>query len=451
MEIQSTNLSPKTPDVPGHSSRRLTGKQGGLILVGVTLIAALLRSLWQTPETGYSQLFPTDQTYHYESLRALGYASTGGADVNEILHTIGEIEAGNSESWYQGWKALAERKMADVERYQHDRIGRGNALLSASNYYRTAEFMLYADDARKLETYRQSIAAFYQGLESLDVPHERMKIPYQGKVLDGFYFPGDMAQHGNTLIMVINGYDSIKEETYFTLGQAVLERGFSFMSYDGPGQGSAIRENGIPFTPEWGDVNRAVVDAVTATHPEIREIVLVGFSMGSILATKAAADPRISMLVQFDIMYDFSLTPRASMPDSFAERVFTDEPRPAWISQMLEYTMRFSSEQEWAIRHGSWVMGIDDYAEVLNQYRYYEISQDAPAVTVPVLLLVGENDHFVNEELVTTTEEAFRQAESVTSITYDWQSGADEHSQVGAMNLWSADFFEWVYDNLRRS
>ncbi|MBK7916585.1 MAG: hypothetical protein IPJ94_10035 [Chloroflexi bacterium] len=52
--------------------------------------------------------------------------------------------------------------------------------------------------------------------------------------------------------------------------------------------------------------------------------------------------------------------------------------------------MRFSSEQDLAIRHGSWVMGIDDYAEVLNQYRFYEISQDAPEVTAQVLLLVGE-------------------------------------------------------------
>ena len=136
------------------------------------------------------------------------------------------------------------------------------------------------------------------------------------------------------------------------------------------------------------------------------------------------------------------------MPASFAERVFTDEPRPAWVSQALGYTMRFSSEQDWAIRHGSWVMGIDDYAEVLNQYRYYEISQDAPEVTAPVLLLVGENDHFVNEELVVTTADSFRQAASITSIIYDAQSGADEHCQVGAMHLWSADLFEWVYANL---
>lgn len=449
MEIQSTNLSPKTPGVPRRTFRRLTWKQGGLILTIVVLTAVLLRLLWQKPETGYSQLFPTDQTYHYESLRALGYATTGGADVNEILHTIGDIEAGDPDSWYQGWTSLADRKIADANRYEHDLIGQGNALLSASNYYRTAEFMLYAGDARKLETYHQSIAAFYRGLESLDVPHERMKIPYQDNVLDGLFFPGDMAQHGDTLILMINGYDSIKEETYFTLGQAALARGFSFMSYDGPGQGSAIREKGIPFTAAWGDVNRAVVDEVIAAHPEIREIVLVGFSMGSILATKAAAaDPRISMLVQYNIMYDFSLTPRESMPASFAERVFTDEPRPAWVSQMLGYTMRFSSEQDWAIRHGSWVMGIEDYAEVLNQYRYYEISQDAPKVTVPVLLLVGENDHFVNEELVVTTEKSFQQAESITSIIYDEQSGADEHCQVGAMNLWTADFFEWVYDNL---
>ena len=35
---------------------------------------------------------------------------------------------------------------------------------------------------------------------------------------------------------------------------------------------TAIREHGIPFTPDWGDVNRAVVDMITAVHPEIQEI-----------------------------------------------------------------------------------------------------------------------------------------------------------------------------------
>ncbi|MCA9874984.1 MAG: alpha/beta fold hydrolase [Anaerolineales bacterium] len=449
MEIQSTTRSPEPVRVPRRFFKRFTWKQWALLLIVGIVTAVLLRPLWQNPERGVSQLFPTDQTYHYESLRALGYATTGGADVNEILHAIGEIEAGDPESWYVGWSALADRKMAEADRYQHDQIGQGNALLSAANYYRTAEFMLYANDSRKLETYRQSIAAFYRGLDALHVPYERMEIPYAGNDLDGLYFPGDSAQHGDTLILMINGYDSIKEETYFTLGQEALARGFSFMSYDGPGQGSAIREHGIPFTPNWGDVNRAVVDAVTAVHPEIKEIILVGFSMGSILATKAAAaDARISMLVQYNIMYDFSLTARESMPASFAERVFTDEPRPAWVSQMLGYSMRFSSEQDWAIRHGSWVMGIDDYAEVLNQYRFYEISQDAPEVTAPVLLLAGENDHFVNATLITTTEDSFKQAASITSITYDAQSGADEHCQVGAMNLWTADFFEWVYANL---
>ena len=92
-------------------------------------------------------------------------------------------------------------------------------------------------------------------------------------------------------------------------------------------------------------------------------------------------------------------------------------------------------------------MGLEDYAEVLNRYRDFEISQDTSQVRVPVLLLTGENDHFVSEEVISQTEAAFSQAQCVTSIFYDSQSGGDEHCQAGAMILWSADFFEWVFSN----
>jgi len=419
-------------------------------LVGMIVIIFLLYQVFQKPEMGHAQLFSDNQTYHFEALRALGYATAGGADINETLHALGNIEAGDPESWYDGWVSLADSVKRDADRYTHDQMGRGNALLKASNYYRTAEFLLYPDDPRKLETYHKSVSAFYEGLDAQNVTYEKIEIPYQESYLDGLFFPGDVSQQGNTLILVINGYDSIKEETYFVVGKAALERGFSFMSYDGPGQGSAIRERGIHFTPNWGIVNSNVLDVVLAQHPEIKSVVLVGFSMGSILATKAAADdPRISMLVQYDIMYDFSYTARQEMPPAFAERVFTDEPRPAWVSKILALTMNFSSEQDWALRHGSWTMGLEDYADVLNEYTDYEISEDAPQVQVPVLLLTGENDHFVSEELVTQTENGFSQATQVTSIIYDAQSGGDEHCQVGAMSRWNADLFEWVLSNLQ--
>jgi len=426
-----------------HKKTRIIG---GIVII--ILAAYLLRLTFQKPEIGNAQLFPEDQTYHFETLRTLGYAASGGADVNETLHTIGGIEAGDPESWYQGWLSLADGVKNDSDSYTYDQMGRGNALLKASNYYRTAEFMLYPDDPRKIETYHKSMDAFYSGLDALTVPYEQVEIPYQDSRLDGIFFPGDLSQHGDTLILVINGYDSIKEETYFVLGKAALERGFSFMSYDGPGQGSAIRERNIYLTHEWGAVNQAVLDVVLAEHPEIQEVVLVGYSLGSILATKAAAnDDRISMLVQYDIMYDFSRTAREEMPPAFQEQVFTDEPRPDWVSKSLDITMKFSSEQDWALRHGAWIMGLDDYAEVLNRYRDFEISQDAPQVRVPVLLLTGENDHFVSAEVISQTETAFSQAQSVTSIFYDAQSGGDEHCQAGAMSRWNADFFEWVFSN----
>lgn len=430
--------------------KRVSYIGGGIVIV--SLLGFLLAAFLRGTEVGHTRLFPKDQTYHFETLRALGYASSGGADINEVLYTIGLIEAGNPESWYREWMALATRVENVGEHYTYDQQGKGNALLKASNYYRTAEFMLYPEDPRKKDTYHKSIAAYYGGLDVLDVTYEQIQVPYQNSHLDALFFPGDLSKHGRTLICVVNGYDSIKEETYFVLGKAALERGFAFLSYDGPGQGSAIRERNIHLTHEWGPVNQQVLDSVLEQHPEIEEIVLVGWSVGSVLATKAAAmEPRISMLVHYDIMYDFSLAIGEDLPAQFREVIFSEGPLPPYVSKSLELTMKFSSEQDWALRHGAWIMGADgDYAKVMNRYRYFEISEDAAHIHIPVLLLVGENDHFVPEHLASLTEAALTQAESITTITYDAASGGSEHCQTGAMSRWNADFFEWVFAHLEQ-
>lgn len=42
--------------------------------------------------------FFANQTYHYETLRALGYVSAGGAEVGEVLETVKSITEGDANS-----------------------------------------------------------------------------------------------------------------------------------------------------------------------------------------------------------------------------------------------------------------------------------------------------------------------------------------------------------------
>ncbi|MDT5103106.1 MAG: hypothetical protein QOI25_619 [Mycobacterium sp.] len=83
-----------------------------------------------------------DESFSFEALRAAGFANYGGADLGEVLVTARAIPDGDEAAWHREWKATAQR----VEALGRDSLEGGHpvsareALLRASNYYRTAEF-----------------------------------------------------------------------------------------------------------------------------------------------------------------------------------------------------------------------------------------------------------------------------------------------------------------------
>ena len=48
------------------------------------------------------ELIFNDAQYSFQTLRALGYAVSGGADIGEVLNTAYLIKEGDDESWYRG-------------------------------------------------------------------------------------------------------------------------------------------------------------------------------------------------------------------------------------------------------------------------------------------------------------------------------------------------------------
>lgn len=104
------------------------------------LIAVLAVVFWPARDQGQSHFF-ADQTYHFQTLRALSDIPADGADTQEVLETIKHIRAGDPQSWYKAREATGDRVYAFAENTK-DRLSRGKAYLRAHNYYRTAEFLL---------------------------------------------------------------------------------------------------------------------------------------------------------------------------------------------------------------------------------------------------------------------------------------------------------------------
>ena len=230
---------------------------------------------------GIRRLF-ADPEYHFQALRVLNEVANDGADVTECLETIGLIHGGDASGWYDAWAATAQRNFARAEGAR-DQVSKGLAYLRAHNYWRTAEFLLQPDDVRRPPAWTAQVDAFDRGLQALGTVHERTTIPYEKGALRTLFYPGPDGWESKPLIVFVGGADSTLEELYFELVPAAHRRGYAVLTYEGPGQGAALREHGLFFTPEWEKPNAAVLDAYLRTHAKPPSIVLIGMSMGGYL------------------------------------------------------------------------------------------------------------------------------------------------------------------------
>jgi hypothetical protein len=57
-----------------------------------------------------------DESFSYELLRTLGYASYCGADVGECIETASRATEGDFRSWYAAWTTTANRVRAIGDR-----------------------------------------------------------------------------------------------------------------------------------------------------------------------------------------------------------------------------------------------------------------------------------------------------------------------------------------------
>ena len=244
-----------------------------------------------------------DKLFEAQWLRAAGHASYGAAEIAECLEVARQIGGAEPERWFEAWSGFASRLFEAAERSEH--AGRAasarGAYLRASNYWRAAWTFLFQApiDERALHAYRRHREAFIRAAKLMTPAGEAIRIPYEGKLLHGYFFKaGDDGAPRKTLI-INGGYDSTAEEAFLFSGAAALERAFNAFVFDGPGQGAAIFEDGLMFRPDWEKVIGPVVDYLF-TRPEVdrTRVALMGISFGGYLAPRAASfERRLAALI----------------------------------------------------------------------------------------------------------------------------------------------------------
>jgi alpha-beta hydrolase superfamily lysophospholipase len=150
-------------------------------------------------------------------------------------------------------------------------------------------------------------------MKLLDTPVEQVLIPYEMTALPGYFYRPNDSEKPRPTLLVHGGYDSIGEELYLLVAAAAIQRKYNCLIFEGPGQGALIREQHLPFRPDWERVVTPVVDYLL-TRPEVdpARIALLGISVGGYLAPRAAAfEHRLAALIANDGIYSYHFGEKA--------------------------------------------------------------------------------------------------------------------------------------------
>lgn len=380
------------------------------------------------------------EAFYFQGTRTMGHAQYHGAAVTEALEVLDNIEKDNPEDWYEKWNDMAVYQSEIAEKSSCNR-SKGNALLRASNYFRTAEFFLPTDDSRRLLSYEKSRESFVKALSLLEIDHRIWDIPFQETSMRAYYFPGDSDK---PVIMFSNGIDGTVEECFFFNGYAAIERGYPVILYEGPGQSMLIRKDGITTVKEWDIPVKKIIDTAEEKAPELKDSkkILYGVSMGGHMSGHAArALEDVDGLVIHGAPMDFQQAVLSGLPDMARDMYYKGKKERLDSLVKFLYNRKILSFQDrWAYRQLLWVLGKDSMSEVLDHLEPFTLKNFEREI--PVLILNGEEDLY--EGVKDGGKEYFPNAEVHTFPT---GSGAASHCQSGAVEQSGLVFFNWMNNN----
>lgn len=236
--------------------------------------------------------WPQSPWFSYQFRRGLGETQEGGGAVSEVFQVASRIDPTSEESWHVEWKRIADRNLQRAQTAEsagHIRTAM-NCYLRAADYFRQAEFFLQPDDPRRLETFTLMEDASHGFLRHLNPAGEVLEIPYEnGATLPAYFVRAPFPTPKQPVLICMGGLDSIKDEMWFMQAHGCLQRGISVLMIDGPGQGGALRRQGLVNRPDTEvPIGRCIDYLLTRSDVDPARIAVCGSSLGGYYAARAA-------------------------------------------------------------------------------------------------------------------------------------------------------------------
>lgn len=301
-------------------------------------------------------------------------------------------------------------------------------LRRAAFHIRAAEFFVRGDDPDK-QPLRARFVELLLRSRGMD-DRDRDRIPFGDGWLPAYRF--DAAEGAKGTVVAFGGFDSYIEEL-FPIMDGLRAAGWDVVGFEGPGQGGALEEAGLPFVVEWERPVAAVLD-----HYGLDDVSLLGISMGGGLAVRAAAfEPRVRRIVCDDVLFDFLDASLQQIPAVLRGALagLLRAGADAAVDALVHRAMRHSPVLEWGLHQGMHVFGVDSPAAFLRTAARFRTAAYSPRVSADALLLAGAEDHYIPLRQFHRQMAALTGARSVSGHVLTRADHAQDHCHVGNVNL----------------
>lgn len=372
---------------------------------------------------GYYRLHP-DVSLNFQLNRWIQWMGEDAvlADMRTVAPKIKDYA-----DWKREFLHLAEQALAE---------GR---TLPAAVYFRSAEFFMFPDDADRRPAREQFLDLMRRGYAIKDT--DQHAVPCEGSTLPAYRFT---PQHPKGTIVMFGGFDSYIEEL-FPIALVPVQAGYDVVLFEGPGQGGALEDAGLPMTHEWERPVKAMLD-----HFGLKDVTLLGISLGGGLAIRAAAfEPRVQRVIAYDILFDFRecLFQQVNPVLKAILKLLLAIRAKDFVNTLVRRAAIRKPVVDWGVRQGMHVFGVTTPYQFFEAAKRYTTRHVSARVTADVLLLAGSEDHYVPLRQFYQQAAALGNVRSLTGRVFTRAEQAQNHCQIGNVGLALEVMMNWLDGN----
>ncbi|RBR11063.1 uncharacterized protein FIESC28_09208 [Fusarium coffeatum] len=397
-----------------------------------------------------------DSNFNFDILTGLAQAHNDGADINPILSVAKDIIPGDFASYTKEWFKLANDTKAQAldPENARDSVNVRATWFSVANYFRRADVYNRADwdDPRINEYWDEQRAAFDKAISALPVPAERIEIPSGDFNVSGIWYSqphaGNHTKKSPTIILT-QGFDAAQEDLYSTIVVPALHRGYNVFSFEGPGQPTPRREQGVGFIPDWERTATPVVDYLLtkkAAFVDTDKLILYGHSFGGYLAARAAAfEPRLKALMLNGGVLDGYDAYAAFLPPKILALLESGQ-KEAFDKAMDDVLAdpEGSTDLKWGMLQAKWAFKTTSIYEFFQLIKEYSLKDGLlDRIQIPVWIADGEF-----ETLMAGQSQRVKDGLGDRAELHFFNGTAGFHCQTGAPQEMARAMFAWLNKTL---